>query len=45
MENEEIGQCWVGALVGGEWRNWNLQREEMKSVRTEGREEQWVEMG
>ena len=44
-ENEEIGRCWVGAWVGGEWRNWSLQREEMKSVRIEGREEQRVKMG
>ena len=44
-ENEEIGRRWVGAWVGGEWRNWSLQREEMKSVRTEGREEQRVKMG
>ena len=36
-ENEESGQCWVGAWVGGEWRNRCLQQEEMKSVRIEER--------
>ena len=37
VENKESGRCWVGAWVGGKWRNRNLQREEMKSVRTEER--------
>ena len=37
-ENEEINRrcrrC-AGAWVGGKWRNWSLQREEMKSARTD----------
>jgi len=38
VENEKINRhCrrWAGAWVGGEWSNWTLQREEMKSVRTD----------